>query len=126
LEYETTTAITADLKNNFNHMTLTESESNQQSYSTSEIYLDHHSIVSLQQKKTLFKYHQPSGHPSSLGKKIQLNNDHSKTISQDTDPIVQINLDLNDETTEMNSENDDNSLPEIFFKRIIAPESKSS
>jgi hypothetical protein len=38
---------------------------------------------------------------------------------------VKINLNLNDETMEENSEDDENSLPEIFFKRIIAPESKS-
>jgi hypothetical protein len=37
---------------------------------------------------------------------------------------VKINLDLNDETIEGNSEDEENSLPEIFFKRIIAPESE--
>ena len=34
---------------------------------------------------------------------------------------MKINLDLTDETMENNSEDDNNSLPEIFFKRIIAP-----
>ena len=40
-----------------------------------------------------------------------------------TQGIVNINLDLNDETMTVNSEDDENSLPEIFFKRIIAPKS---
>jgi len=55
---------------------------------------------------------------------LQHNSDDSKTISQDNDPIVKINLDFNDETIEGNSEDEENSLPEIFFKRIIAPESE--
>jgi hypothetical protein len=55
---------------------------------------------SLEQEKTLLKYQ------NSL-----------LTLTQDIpDPIVKINLDLNDE------DDDENSLPEIFFKRIIVPE----
>jgi hypothetical protein len=38
--------------------------------------------------------------------------------------MVDINLNLNDETMTINSEEDENSLPEIFFKRIIVPESE--
>jgi hypothetical protein len=49
---------------------------------------------------------------------------YSKTGAQDDDPVVKINLDLTDETIEENSENEENSLPEIFFKRIIVPESE--
>ncbi|CAF0755959.1 unnamed protein product [Adineta steineri] len=39
------------------------------------------------------------------------------------EPIVKIKLDLTDETINVDSEDNENSLPEIFFKRIIAPES---
>lgn len=92
-----------------------------QSHSTNEIHFDHYSVVSLQQKKTLFKYDRLLESSLPPATEIQLNSDHSKTISQDIDPIVKINLDLTDETMEINSEDDDNSLPEIFFKRIIAP-----
>jgi hypothetical protein len=105
---------------------LTESTSTQQSHSKNEILFDHlimdnNSVISLQQKQTLFKYDRPL---TTLTKDVQLHSDHSKIISQNDDPIVKINLDLNDETMEGNSENDENSLPEIFFKRIIAPESE--
>ena len=56
---------------------------------------------SLEQEKTFLKYH------NSL-----------LTLTQNIpDPIVKINLDLNDE-----DDDDENSLPEIFFKRIIVPE----
>ncbi len=95
---------------------MTESASTQQSHSKNEILFDHlmmdnNSILSLQQKKTLLKYQSPS---LTLTQDVQSNHDHSKVISQDNDnPIVEINLDLND---------DENSLPEIFFKRIIVPE----
>ena len=42
------------------------------------------------------------------------------------DPVVRIDLDLSDETTKAYSDDDDeNSLPEIFFKRIVVPQSKS-
>ena len=75
--------------------------------------MDNNSILSLQHNKTLL------GHTLTLA-----NSDHSKTVSQDDDPIVKIKLDLNDETMEVNNEDDENSLPEIIFKRIIAPDSE--
>ena len=63
---------------------------------------------------------------SAVTQQSHSNNDknlieHPLTVTKnDHDPIVKINLDLND----VNSEDDENSLPEIFFKRIIAPESE--
>ena len=48
------------------------------------------------------------------------------TLTGQSHSIVEINLDLSDETTEERNEDDENSLPEIFFKRIIAPECKCS
>ncbi len=118
LEYETTTV---DLKTNFNHRMFTGSTSTQQSH----LMMDNNSILSLQQNKTLVRYDTPLGHTLTLPKDVELNIDHSKTVSQeDDDPIVKIKLDLNDETLEVNSEDDENSLPEIFFKRIVAPESE--
>jgi len=59
-----------------------------------------------------------------LTESISTQQSYSKTVAQDDDPVVKINLDLTDETIEENSENEENSLPEIFFKRIIAPESE--
>ncbi len=118
-----------DVETNFNHTFITESTSTEQSHSKNEFLFDHlimdkNSILSLQQKKNLLKYQSPS---ITLTQDVQSNHDHSKTISQDhNDPIVEINLDLNDETTEEKNDDDDdgNSLPEIIFKRIIAPECK--
>ncbi len=106
-------------------MMFTESTSTQQSHSKNDILFDHlimdnNSILSHEQKKILFKY----DNSLMLAKDVQLNSDSSKTISQNDDPIVKISLDLNDETMEGNSDNDENSLPEIFFKRIVAPESR--
>jgi hypothetical protein len=98
LEYETTAI---DLKTHFNRR-----------------------MFSLQQKKTLFKYDSPLGCTSTLTKDVELDSDHSRIVSTGDDPIVKIKLDLNDETMEVHSEDDENSLPEIFFKRIIAPESE--
>jgi len=109
-------------------MMLTESTSTPQSHSKNEILLDHlimnnnNSILTFQQQKTLFKYDTLS---MCVKKDHQENNDHSKRISQENGPIIKIDLDLNDEIIEENNKNDENSLPEIFLKRIIAPESKS-
>ncbi len=77
-------------------------------------------MFSLQQNKTLFKYNSPLGCTLTLTKDVELDSDHS----EGDNPIVKIKLDLNDETMEAHSEEDENSLPEIFFKRIIAPESE--
>ncbi|CAF3532869.1 unnamed protein product [Rotaria sordida] len=117
LEYETTATTTLDLK------------TNSQSHSKNEIHFDHliidnNSILSLQQKKTIFKYDSSLGCSSTHANEVQLNNNHTKIISQDSDPIVMINLDLQDEIMEINNRDDENSLPELFFKRIIAHESK--
>lgn len=73
---------------------------------------NNNSILTLQQKKTLVKYDTSSTYVK-------------KDNQQNNDPIVKIDLDLNDELTEENNKDDENSLPEIFFKRIIVPESKS-
>ncbi|UJR37763.1 hypothetical protein I4U23_030456 [Adineta vaga] len=76
------------------------------------------SILSLQKKRTLFKYDNSIEH--SLTSKNMDN--HLQTGFEENDPIVKIDLQLNDNISEINSENEENSLPEIFFKRIIAPE----
>ncbi|CAF2968628.1 unnamed protein product [Rotaria sp. Silwood2] len=117
LEYETTATTTLDLK------------TNSQSHSKNEIHFDHliidnNSIVSLQQQKTIFKYDSSLEYTSKHPSELQLNSNHSKIVSEDNDPIVRINLDLQDEMMELNNKDDENSLSEIFFKRIIAQESK--
>lgn len=94
-------------------MLITESTSTQQSQSTNEILLDrlivdNNAILSIQQKKTLREYRIPEHK--------QPNENYSKI---DENQIVEIDLDLNDETID-----DQNSLPEIIFKRIIAPQRK--
>ncbi|CAF1262861.1 unnamed protein product [Rotaria sp. Silwood1] len=116
LEYETTATTTLDLK------------TNSQSHSKNEINFDHliidnNSILSLQQKKTIFTCDSSLGYTSTHASEIQLNNNHSKIVFPDNDPIVMINLDLQDELIEINNKDDENSVPEIFFKRIIAHES---
>ena len=112
-----------DVETNFDHTVITESMSTEQSHTTNEILfdhliLDHNSILSLRQKQTLLKYKSPL----TLPKDVLAKNNHSKAISHDDDPIVKIDLGLYDETTEEKNEEDENSLPEIFFKRIVAPE----
>ncbi|CAF1584565.1 unnamed protein product [Adineta ricciae] len=41
---------------------------------------------------------------------------------EESDPIIKVDLELEDEITEVHSENEENSFPEVFFKRIITPE----
>ena len=111
-----------DMGTNLNHMLITESTSTQQSQSTNEILLDrlivdNNAILSIQQKKTLREYRTPSRLPEHE----QSDENHLKAIvsNNDENQIVEIDLDLNDETID-----DQNSLPEIIFKRIIVPERK--
>ena len=44
--------------------------------------------------------------------------------NNNVDQIVEIKLDLNDEIIEENDDTDQNSLPEIFFKRISTDNDK--
>lgn len=103
-------------------MMLTESTSTQQSHSKNVFFLDQlvsnnqNSILKPHEKKTLFKYDSLS---TCIEEDNQQNNDYLDITSEQSTPIIKIDLDLNDETTE------ENSLAEIFFKRIITPESNS-
>ena len=110
----------AGMRTNLNHMLITESTSTEQSQSTKEILfdrliVDNNSILSIQQKKTLCEYRSPS--------RLAM---YEKTITpnRNENPIVEIDLDLNDETIDEKCEDDQNSLPEIVFKRIVVPERK--
>ena len=111
-----------------NHMLITESTSTEQTQSTNEILfdrliVDHNAILSIQQTKTLREYRSPSRVPAYE----QSTQNRLKTIASNSkeSPIVEIDLDLNDEIIDDEKcEEDQNSLPEIIFKRIIIPERK--
>ena len=45
---------------------------------------------------------------------------------EEGDPVIKVDLELDDEITESHSENEENSFPEIFFKRIITPKRNHS
>lgn len=101
------------------NMLITESMSTEQSQSTNEIQfdrfiMDKNSILSIQQKKTRREYR----NSSNLSKYEQ------STPKDNENPIVEIDLDLNDETIDEKCEDDQNSLPEITFKRINLSERK--
>ena len=106
-----------------------DSEKNSPPHSKDEIYfdrliIDSNSLLSLQQSKAVVKYDNSLKHSLKHTNEIAHNSDHLKTFSQDDDPIVMIDLDLDDETIDTNIEDNENSLPEVFFKHIVSPSSK--
>ncbi|CAF4099670.1 unnamed protein product [Rotaria magnacalcarata] len=116
LEYETASTALLDLNDNSQSQTKTK-------ISFDHFIIDQSSIVSVQQKTIVPKYDTSLGYSSTHSSEVQLNTDHSKIDFYDHDPVVMVDLDLQDETIEINNIDDNNSLPEIFFRRIIARES---
>ncbi|CAF4483503.1 unnamed protein product [Rotaria socialis] len=116
LEYEAAATALLDLNNNSQSQTKTR-------ISFDHLIIDQNSIVSVQQKTPVPKYDSSLGYSSTHASEVQLNTDHSKIDFHDHDPVVMVDLDLQDETIEINNIDDDNSLPEIFFRRIIARQS---
>ncbi|CAF4940897.1 unnamed protein product [Rotaria magnacalcarata] len=116
LEYETASTALLDLNDNSQSQTKTK-------ISFDHFIIDQSSIVSVQQKTIVPMYDTSLGYSSTHSSEVQLNTDHSKIDFYDHDPVVMVDLDLQDETIEINNIDDNNSLPEIFFRRIIARES---
>lgn len=111
LEYETTLALN-------NHSKANTNQEIQLEYLTN----DDHSLLLLQQEKTEFNYDSSLTSIVTRVSEAHLNNDQLKAISSKNDPFVMISLDLHDDVVEKKNSDDENSLTELFFKRIVIPE----
>ena len=121
------TTTTVNLKSNtIRPMMSTESTLTDQSHSIPNSHLDcpHVEISPSQHEKTPLNHQQqlPTNQNRYLPSSRHVPGHHQQRKTTTDNPIVNINLDLRDESA---SDDEDNSLPKLFIKRVIVPDSSS-